>query len=75
MRAPTAARKSTREGAHCGERETSEAVIGSCDEAASQRRRAQKGVAAAARAGQMAVVAHVARSGKVSAAVKKEVNP
>ena len=64
---------SKREGAHSGERETAQAVVGSVVQAASQRRRAQKGVAATARQGQAAVLSHVAKAGKVAPAVQKEV--
>ena len=46
MRAPQKTSKRSREGAHSGERETADAVVGSVVQAASQRRRAQKGVAA-----------------------------
>lgn len=62
-----------RDGAHGSERETTEAVVGSVVQAASQRRRAQKGVAAAARRGQAAVAMHAAKAGKVDPAVQKEV--
>ena len=51
-----------------------EAVIGSSVQAGAQRRRAQKGVAATARPGEAAVLGHVAKGGKVSAAVQKEVS-
>ena len=71
MRAPKAT--SARKGAHSGERETAEAVVGSSGQAAAQRRRAQKGVAATARRGEAAVLGHVKKSGKVSKAVQKEV--
>ena len=64
---------SAREGAHSDERETAQTVVGSVVQAASQRRRAQKGVAAAARRGQAAVLAQAAKSGKVAADVRKEV--
>ena len=71
MRAPKS--KSSREGAHNGERETDVGVIGSAVQAASHRRRAQQGVAATARRGQAALLSRSAKSGKVSADVKKEV--
>ena len=49
-------------------------VVGSSVQAGAQRRRAQKGVAATARPGEAAVLGRVAKGGKVSAAVQKEVS-
>ena len=64
MRAPKATSSRAREGAHSGERESVEAVIGSSVQAAAQRRRAQKGVAATARPGEAAMLGHTVKGGK-----------
>ena len=61
------------EGAHPGEKRSSEAVIGSPDDAAaSQRRRAQSGVAAEGRCGRRVALARE-RAARDAAAVTKEV--
>ena len=73
MLASNLASKRMREGAHNGERETADAVVGSVAHAALQRFRAQKGVAATARRGQAATLAHVAKVGRVAPVVMKEV--
>ena len=74
MRAPKpkAKKKAAREGAHDGESEAAGTVRGNAEQAASQRQRAQQGVGAAARRGQLAVRSRAAERGKVPAAVQKE---